>query len=705
MLETLRKQGASIVIYAVFGILIAVFVINFGAQSVGTREGCSSGAAETVGSVDGQDISRSTWQWEWNATQGKKAQRTPVAVSRVVQREILAQEAERRGLVVTDGLIDDKLKVGKLYFAAREMDAKAAWFEKSKDGKKSYFSFEALKAFARSRGLSLAAFREQERREMLAAMALDLLRGSARASKEEAQARYVAEHTQVTYDVVAFSPLAYRDALRISDADLDRYVAAHEKDVKDKFTADERTYKGVKPQVHVRQIFIAKATPAKAAAPDKKADDKKADDKKADDKKAEDKAPAAGAPVVAKDDGKDKLVAARAAIIAKKRSFADAAKELDTDEAQRFRGGDMGWLTQESPGMADPKLSDAVRALKPGDVSDVITTGAGSYLLTVEDKREGDLTFDQVKREIAVELAKDAWADEAARRAAIATLDEARAGKKNLGDMFEKKPHERPQGIDPQQLIQLLQDPNTPPELKQQIQQMLQRELQGGDEPAPAPGGGPGSQGRIEIESDDIPAVWGADEPAPATSAGGATPPAPAAAPAAAPTTGTPAAPAAAPAAPAAPAATRDIMKPGSETLPTLGAVEKPKVDRVGPVPRQAVTSRASKDVSAALFDQLADGSLASRIFKVRDGYLVVQLIHRENAELEKFEKTAEQSVEDLVHERGNRLAGGWLRTRCEELRKAEKIKFVRELFDDATDEGKKVAIDFVPCANVDQLP
>src|SRR5262245_26131644 len=114
MLENLRKQGASIVLYAVFGILIAVFVINSGAQSVGTREGCTSGSSETVGSIDGREISRSTWQWEWNTTQGKKSQRTPVAVTRVVQREILAQEAERRGLSVTDDLIDDKLKRGEL---------------------------------------------------------------------------------------------------------------------------------------------------------------------------------------------------------------------------------------------------------------------------------------------------------------------------------------------------------------------------------------------------------------------------------------------------------------------------------------------------------------------------------------------------------------------------------------------------------------
>ena len=49
-----------------------------------------------------------------------------------------------------------------------------------------------------------------------------------------------------------------------ADADVDRYLAAHEDDVKARYKADERTYKGVKPQLKLRQIFIAKEEPPPA---------------------------------------------------------------------------------------------------------------------------------------------------------------------------------------------------------------------------------------------------------------------------------------------------------------------------------------------------------------------------------------------------------------------------------------------------------
>jgi hypothetical protein len=65
MLEGMRRQGASISIYIIFGILIAVFVINFGPQSRGQEQGCSSNAEGP--DPDGVSCGLFVFQDEWCA--------------------------------------------------------------------------------------------------------------------------------------------------------------------------------------------------------------------------------------------------------------------------------------------------------------------------------------------------------------------------------------------------------------------------------------------------------------------------------------------------------------------------------------------------------------------------------------------------------------------------------------------------------------
>ncbi|MDQ3301515.1 MAG: peptidylprolyl isomerase, partial [Myxococcota bacterium] len=192
------------------------------------------------------------------------------------------------------------------------------------------------------------------------------------------------------------------------------------------------------------------------------------------------------------DQAKAKLEAARAAIAANKQKFADAAKQLATTDAEKANGGAIGWRSVENPQLGDKAVNDAVKALKPGEMTPVITTDNGAYLVMAEAAREGDLTYDQVKHEIAAELARTVWSKEAAKRAALAALDEARAGTgKNLEQMFEKAPA---QSDGPN----LDNDPNMSDEQKQQIIEQLRQQMQG-------------RQGRLEWESKDVPAAWKAD--------------------------------------------------------------------------------------------------------------------------------------------------------------------------------------------------
>jgi parvulin-like peptidyl-prolyl isomerase len=89
-------------------------------------------------------------------------------------------------------------------------------------------------------------------------------------------------------------------------------------------------------------------------------------------------------------------------------SFADMATVYSQD-AQRSRGGDKGWVDRSVPRQ---ELADAAFALQPGQVSDVIETPDTCYLLLVEQKRPAHV---KPLNEVRDEIEKNLRAQEQAR--------------------------------------------------------------------------------------------------------------------------------------------------------------------------------------------------------------------------------------------------------------------------------------------------
>jgi hypothetical protein len=430
----------------------------------------------------------------------------------------------------------------------------------------------------------------------------------------------------------------------------------------------------------VRSIFVAKIAMATPAAPDPDAAPASGGAAPA----SGGAAPATTAtPVeVTPDPGRTRLEAAREEIVGKKRTFEAAAAELNSKEDDRASSGLLGWRTVETPQLGDPALAEALKALAPGQVSAVVTTSKGFHLLTVEDKREGDLGYEQVKREIAMDLARNVWSGEAAKRAALAALEAARAdGGKNLDQLYEVGPQKPNMDIE-----QIINNPNISDEQKQQILEMLMQQ-----------------SGAIEWESQDIPARWGDAEPRPGAASavpaagGGNTP--------AANTAAGSAPPAAAPP-PAAPAAGSggDEIAATSDQLPTFAEIAKPKRQSVGPMPRtrgDIPGLGTSKELVRALFDELTVGMLATRIYKVSDDYVLVQVKAKATPKLDDFEKDAEKSVAELASVRGEQLLNHWLTSRCEALVKENKIKPEQSLLREEDEQGRRIQIPYTPCQNL----
>jgi hypothetical protein len=755
MLEQMRRQGASIFIYLIFGLLIVIFVINFAPSSNrGGQEGGCGTSSNVVVAVDGAEANQSAYLIAYSANGGSGRQKVYMALDQIVRRELLAQAAKERGIVTTGDLAEDEIKRGNFFLGGQRIDFKRQFFDE--DGE--LFMIKQFKGWVSSLNVSIGSYREEQARGLQAAMMSELLTSSVRVSRDEALADYLYENNTVTYDVVAFDPGAYRLAMRLTDADTKRFLDGHTAEVEARYKADERTYKGVKPQLALREIFIPKAYPEAAKPADDKAakpaddkaakpaddkaakpaddkaakpaddkaakpaddkakpaDKKPADADKKADKKADkaagaadqkaDKKPAAGdapnprgLPV---DVAKAKLEAVRAEIAAGKLTFAAAEKQLaaDSSEDAAADNGDRGWRSADNAGLGDKAVNDAVKALKPGEMTPVITTERGAYLVIATDKREGDLSFDQVKTEIAAELAKDVWSKEAAKREALDALAKAQAGTgKNLDQMFERE-LVKPSGGN---IEEILNNPGLTKEQKQQILEQLMQQQK---------------HGSLEVHAQDVPVAWYAEADGSANGAAATPAAGGASGAAAAPAAGSAAAGSAAagagtgassvPPAPPPAAAAPVVIEASKDLLPQFGDVPKAKLNHFGPSPRQAKMPGVggSKDAIAALFDELAPGNLAKKVYEGDAGhYIVLQLINRAQPNAADFDKTADNEIIRMQEARGKAALHEWLKGRCEALTKAGKIKPAAEKIRETDDKGNPAPTVYHPCMYFDYI-
>lgn len=87
----------------------------------------------------------------------------------------------------------------------------------------------------------------------------------------------------------------------------------------------------------------------------------------------------------------------RAAILAGRQSFADAARQ-HSQAPSRSDGGDIGWIERHRP-MSEP-FSQAAFRLKVGEVSEPVETPLGLHLITVLEEKPGQRTWQEAEAEL-----------------------------------------------------------------------------------------------------------------------------------------------------------------------------------------------------------------------------------------------------------------------------------------------------------------
>ena len=180
MLEQLRKSGASIAIYLIFGLLIVIFVINF-APNAGSGQGggCMPGGTNAI-TVDGVKVNQTGYKIAYSGNQYNGRQKVYVALEYLIRRELLAQAAAEHGIRVTSDLVDEEIKKGFFFVGGQRQNLGTILFDEI-DGEK-FFNFGKLKGWVNTLNVSLNSYKDEQARGLQAARMAEVTRESGSSS-------------------------------------------------------------------------------------------------------------------------------------------------------------------------------------------------------------------------------------------------------------------------------------------------------------------------------------------------------------------------------------------------------------------------------------------------------------------------------------------------------------------------------------------
>jgi peptidyl-prolyl cis-trans isomerase D len=403
MLEQMRRSSQSLLIYVLFGILIAVFIINFAPQSMG---GCEGRQMTTEGSdavkvgnhvVSARDFKSGLMMVGGDRISPERARQgrlRETVMDRLIERELLAQEAERMGFRVSDEEVEDRISEGKMTTLGFEQ-----MIPVQKNG---HFDYESFRRFALYQlGMSPKAFIDEQRREMLATRVRDFIRDGLSVSADEVKDEFTRRGNQVNVEYVSFPVSRYAGEIEPTPAEIDAYAKANEQKLKDLYTKNKFLYEKAKDRK--LRVILVKTDPGASG-----------DGEAAAKTKAE----------------------ALLARIKKGESFAAVAKAASDDTATKSRGGALGWK-REGTTILGPALETKVWAAKDGEIVGPDKGADGFYLVLSEGRREGDLAFESVRHEMAEDQLRQEKTKARAKAEAEAALAKAKgAAGKTLKDLF-----------------------------------------------------------------------------------------------------------------------------------------------------------------------------------------------------------------------------------------------------------------------------
>ncbi len=371
VMERMRTGTDSPFMMVVFGAVVISFVV------LGVGSGSSTTAA-SVATVNGEAITGVEYNQAYRNAEAqasarskngltddaRAALRTQV-IDELVQRKAVLQEAQRLGLEVSAAEIAEEL-----FKFPNLVDDKGV------------FDRRAFENFLRRQGLTRGDFEEQLREALLGQKLERLMILGASVSDAAVQRSWIESSTKLDLAVVRVRPSAFGIALNPTEAELDAWIGEHADTVQARYDLDLPTRYDRPETLDVRVIRLAVRDDALGLA-----------------------------------DLKVRLEATRAELEGGA-DFAAVAARLSEDPSAA-QGGLVSALPVTD---LDADVAADVQKLQPGELSPVLTTSRDVRIYRLEGRTAArTIPFDEVKREIGLELYRDTEAP--ARAAAFAETE------------------------------------------------------------------------------------------------------------------------------------------------------------------------------------------------------------------------------------------------------------------------------------------
>jgi peptidyl-prolyl cis-trans isomerase D len=402
MLDRMRKSSQSLGIYILFGIVIAVFIINFGPQSQGSSCEQSMVDENFAAKVGDETITSGTFRYGFMLLGGaqvpakyaKQERLKENVLDKLIERELLATEADRLGFAVTEEEVLKHILDSKIIGLGTTVTMPRV----QKDG---HFDLDTFKRYVQYEvGVTQNTFIEEQKKEMLANRVRELVRGSVSVSPEEVKNEFLRKNRQINLEYMRFSGRRYDAQVAPTEAEIADYAAKNEAKLRAAYEEKKVVYEKVPPQRRLRQILVKVASDAK---PD-------------DEKKAKAKAEALAEKIRkgAKVSGKEGV------------TFLEVARTSSEDTATKGKGGDLGWRAKGATNLTGDN-EDKVWNAKTGAIVGPLRGSEGFVITKVEGAREGEISFDKAKLELAEEKLREEQANAKAKAAAEEALAKAKA--------------------------------------------------------------------------------------------------------------------------------------------------------------------------------------------------------------------------------------------------------------------------------------
>jgi len=241
MLRQLRDHSRSYILYIMFGIIISVFIINFGPQS----SGCSA-RSNVAGKVGSKRITTNELNYSLNVS-GINSLKIPEAQRAVFEgsvldqylvNQLLADEARKLGIRVGDDEIDDMLLEGKfLSFGRKQQFPKKGGLA---------FDYDYVSKFIRYNWqVTMKQFKELQRDELLTKKLIQSINSAEIVSPDEAKLAYFAQGNRRKVEYREFTAFRYGSEASVSDAAVDSALNSSDslmKEAKDYYEENKASY-------------------------------------------------------------------------------------------------------------------------------------------------------------------------------------------------------------------------------------------------------------------------------------------------------------------------------------------------------------------------------------------------------------------------------------------------------------------------------